>query len=178
MNLLPDTEKKDLKKGLKLRLLVVTLSLLSASFFVGSLMLIPAYVLSMGHFSALEKDNLAAKGSPAEDILNLPKEMSAKLQFLDSSNNQISVIAILSNIESGLRQGVVLNSISFDRNEKYKNKTGIHILASGLARDRESLVSFSNNLKESKMFQMVDIPVSSFTKDRDLPFSINIFIES
>jgi len=73
---------------------------------------------------------------------------------------------------------VIIDSITFSRNEAYKEKNGILVLVSGTSVDRNSLISFSNSLEQSKDFTFVDVPVSSLTKDKNLPFSINIFIEN
>ncbi|MFH0804311.1 MAG: hypothetical protein V1896_01795 [Candidatus Zambryskibacteria bacterium] len=181
MNLLPKTEKENLKKGLRLRFVIVALLLLSASFLASFIMLLPSYFLAFGYFSAIAPENQFS-GSNNEDsiekILNLPAEINSKLGFFQSNVAEISEADYLSKIVGYLPGGVRLNSVVFSRNQNYKEKNGIVILASGIATNRDSLVSFSTLLKESALFSAVDVPVSSLTKDRNLPFSVNIFIEN
>ena len=71
-----------------------------------------------------------------------------------------------------------LNSISLSKNQTSKEKGSTTVLISGVASNRDSLVTFSTLLKESKLFADVLVPVSSLTKDKNLPFSMNISIEN
>ena len=181
MNLLPNKEKEFLKKGLKLRFVIVALYLLTAFFVVGSIMLLPAYFLMKGQLSSIKLENYNTKtvdGGSIEEILNIPNEINAKLKFLQSNVGNLSTVDIFYKIINLVPEKVVLNSISFSRNQDYKEKTGIHILVSGLALDRGSLVSFSALLKDSNLFSLVDVPVSSLTKEKNLPFSMVLFIEN
>jgi hypothetical protein len=181
MNLLPKTEKEALKKGLKLRFAVLAMFLLSLSFLVGFIMLLPSYFMVFGYFSKETSGNYFS-GSKNDDsvkeILNLPSEISLKLSFFQSNMKDISVADYFSKIVGHLPQEVHLNSILLSRNQNYNKKVGTVILVSGMAADRESLVSFSTLLKKSNSFSAVDVPVSSLTKNKDLPFSMSIFIEN
>lgn len=181
MNLLPGTEKENLKKGLRLRLLVLVSFLITASLILGVIMLLPSYFLASGNLSRIVLENnssqIESEGS-VEEILNLPEEVSAKLKFLQLSNANLSAIGPVSEVIKYLPARVEVNSISFSRNQSFKEKSGIIISVSGIAADRDSLVSFSAALKESGKFSSVEMPVSSLTKDRNLPFSMSIFIES
>jgi hypothetical protein len=71
-----------------------------------------------------------------------------------------------------------LDSISVEKNKRYQTKTGTVVLVDGTASERDSLVSFLKALEESKSFSAVDVPISSLTKDKNLPFSMTIFIEN
>jgi hypothetical protein len=71
-----------------------------------------------------------------------------------------------------------LDSISVEKNKRYQTKTGTVVLVGGTASERDSLVSFLKALEESKSFSAVDVPISSLTKDKNLPFSMTIFIEN
>ena len=143
-------------------------------------MLLPSYFLTSQNFSKIAPENyLSAAGDEdsIKEILNLPKEIDTKLKFFQSNINGIPSADFLSKVINFLPEKVALNTISFSRNKSYKSKNGVVILVSGTALDRDSLVSFSTLLKESNLFSAVEVPVSSLTKDKNLPFSMNIFIE-
>jgi len=181
MNLLPITEKENLKKSLRQRFLILASFLLSASLFFGFIMLLPSYFLTLGNFSKISSENsLSTLGSEdsVKIIMDLPQEINSKLNFLQSNNNNVPITDIILKIIKYLPTGVKLNSISFSKNQSFKGKSGATIIVSGIAFDRDSLVSFSASLKESGTFSNVEVPVSSLTKDRNLPFSVNIFIEN
>lgn len=178
MNLLPNTEKEELKKGLKRRFAIVALFLVAASFFSGFIMLLPTYFITRNHFSlgvALGASVQVEDEESIKNILKLPGEIDSKLKFFQSNVPNGGAIDYLSKIISFLPEKVKLTSISFSKSQS-KGKSGIIVLVSGVAADRDSLVSFSNLLKGSGKFSLIDVPVSSLTKEKDLPFSMNIFI--
>ena|SRR3989344_8765429 len=180
MNLLPSTEKEILKKGFKLRSIIMALFLLSASFFIGLIVLLPSYFLALGNFSKIAPVNssLGAKDDDStQKILNLPGEIDSKLKFLRSNLNNMPAVDSFSKIIGYLPKEITLKSIVFSRSKNYKEKIGTIIYISGTAADRDSLVSFSKLLSESNLFSAVDMPVSNLTKGKNLPFSVNIFIE-
>jgi len=181
MNLLPITEKEAVKKGLKRRFIIMAALLLAVSFGVGVIMLVPSYFLVMGNISKIEMNNssigIENKGE-VEEMLNLPIEINSKLKFIQNIGANQSTIEVFSKIIKFVPEKVMIDSITFSRNEAYKEKNGILVLVSGTSADRNSLISFSNSLEQSKDFTFVDVPVSSLTKDKNLPFSINIFIEN
>jgi hypothetical protein len=47
-------------------------------------------------------------------------------------------------------------------------------LISGFAHDRDSLVSFIEDLKTKAGFTSVDMPISDFALDSNIPFTLNV----
>jgi hypothetical protein len=179
MNLLPNKEKETLKKNLKLRFLILALFLLSISFLLGLIMLLPSYFLALGNLSKISLENSLStlkNDDTVKTILNLPQEINSKLKLLQANSKSVSVTDTVSKIIKYLPAGVKLNSVSFAKNQNYKDKDGTVVMVSGVALSRDSLVLFASSLKESGLFSDVEVPVSSLTKDRNLPFSMNIFI--
>jgi hypothetical protein len=180
MNLLPKTEKENLKKGLKSRFTIVALSMLSLSLFVGFIMLLPSYFLVSSYLSEVVSENNISKSkddASIKKILNLPVEISSKLDFFQSNISDISVVDYFSKVIGYLPKGVRLDSVSFSRNSD-KGKNSTVVLVSGTSLDRDSLVSFSTLLENSNLFSSVEVPVSSLTRDKNLPFSMNLLIKS
>jgi hypothetical protein len=181
MNLLPQEEKENLKKGLKLRSLILISFIIAAFFLIGLVMLLPPYFLATGNLSKVSSENSLSGDESAtstKQFFDLPSEIDSKLKLLQSVNDGMPVMDSIFSIIKYLPTGVKLNSISFTKDQIYKDKTGIVILISGMASDRDSLVKFSTLLKESNLFSGIDVPVSSLTKDKNLPFSMNVFIEN
>lgn len=180
MNLLPSTEKDAIKKGLKRRFIIMAMLLLAISFGIGVVMLLPSYFLVLGNISKIELSDgsidIQNKGE-IEEILNLPIEINSKLRLMQNVGASQSATEIVGKVIDLVPDKVVIDSITFSRDELYNEKNGLLISVSGIATDRNSLVSFSNLLEEVKEFSSVDVPVSSLTKDKNLPFSINILIE-
>lgn len=180
MNLLPVTEKDILKRGLRLRLFIVANTLFAISFLLSLVMFLPAFFLTSEHLSVAKLSISSPKTTDEDtnqDILKLPGEINSKLTFFQVNIGNNGATAILTKIVSKLSDKVKLNSILFTKNQGEKGKKGISISVSGIALSRDALVSFGTALKESKSFTSVDVPVSSLTKDKDLPFTMSIFVE-
>lgn len=180
MNLLPITEKDNLKKGLRLRFLILISFIVSGAFLAGIVMLAPAYLIGLGNFSRLNFENNSPRVEASDSdtqFLNLPAEIDAKSKFLQNYNSSVKVMDSFTEIVKFLPEEVKLDSINFIRGQSLDNKKGASIIISGIASNREMLISFSNSLKNSDTFSDVEVPVSSLTKDKDLPFTMNIFIE-
>lgn len=178
MNLLPSNEKNDLKKGLRLRFFVILNTLIIISFLLGTAVLVPAYVLIRNDLSFATKNSSTelADEATVQDLLKVPNEIDTKVKFIQSNLTEQRTIESIKLVTDLLPKKVSLQSISFSRRLAEKDKKGVAINIFGVSMDRESLVSFANALRDSQHFSSVDVPVSSFTKDKDLPFTINLFI--
>lgn len=180
MNLLPEKEKANLKKGLKLRFAVTLLVLLSIPFFFGSIILLPSYLLALVNFSETKTENGPAindNNQEFQDVLNMPDSISGKLLIFQSNLSGHTALEILNKFINAMPTGVKINSISFSKRNNNAEKIGSSVIISGIAQNRESLVSFSSNLKKDSDFSSVEIPISNLAKEKNLPFSINIFIK-
>ncbi|MFA6269617.1 MAG: hypothetical protein WC657_00175 [Candidatus Paceibacterota bacterium] len=181
INLLPKTEKEFLKKGLRERLTVIVSLLVAAAFLVGFIMLLPSYFLVSAYFSDTSLSNLSfglKNDEAVRKTVNLPEEINLKLNLFQSSTNGLPVVEYFSKIIESLPIGVRLNSLSFTRDQNYNGQTGTVVLLGGISTNRDSLISFLNLLKKTNPQFIVDVPVSSLTKDKNLPFSMNIFIKN
>ncbi len=179
MNLLPPAEKEELRQGLKVRSLIVSSFLVAATFLVGLILLLPSYFLARGNLAKTGEESqlLYVKNDDAANLLDLPQEINSKLEFLRSHAQERLVSDSLYEILQFSSRGITLDSVIFSRNQVQSGENNDIFALSGIAADRETLVAFSAALKASGLFAAVDVPVSSLAKDRDLPFTLNIFIE-
>jgi Tfp pilus assembly protein PilN len=181
MNLLPITEKEELKQKLKTRSWVVMLLLVVTAFILGLVMLVPSYFLALGNFSKISSENQLSSIEDEELIkttLSLPEEINNKLQVVQAVSNNTSAGDSIINIMKFLPRGVIINSIVLNRNQESEDKKGTDITVAGTASTRDALMTFSNSLKSSNLFSEVLVPVSSLTRDKNLPFSIKLFIKN
>lgn len=172
------TEKDNVKKGLKRRFIILFSFLVSAAFLAGAALLLPSYLLTRGDFIAIELRNSSfrAREESSSNILNLPAEINAKMKLFEVDERNIKAIDAINLLLKEIPPDLTIDSLSFIRGETFNRKPGTKIAVSGVATNRDALVSFANSLKSSGSFSSVEVPVSSLTKDKDLPFSINIFI--
>lgn len=176
MNILPETEKKSLRDGLKSRFVVVTLIFGACVFVLGIGALVPAYVLTKDVLE-IEQESLAKVEVPSQDLLELPTELGEKLLVYEKAVAQTSFITIVSQIVEEKPASVSVTAISFLRDKEIDSRRGTHISVSGIATSRSSLAAFESALSASNNFTSVTLPVSSLTRDKDLPFTLDIFIK-
>ncbi len=177
MNLITESQKELLKIGLKRRFYIVALCLMSAMFVSATVMLIPPYVMTMGQAENLLIHNTeSADEKSVKDLLDLPRQIEARLKLYQNNLSQGYTSSYITKTISNMPQGISLESISFSREQLYKEKRGTLLTVAGTASDREALVVFSNKLKDAEIFSLVDVPISNLAKGKDLPFTINLFI--
>ena len=142
-------------------------------------MFLPTFFLTNAHISEITTASSTASAAEQQkdkEIMGLSAEINSKLTFYQSVASTKSLVGSLSKVVNKLPQKIKINSVSFNRSQMYKGKASIGITISGVAQDRTSLVNFTSAMKDSGEFDLVDVPVSSLTKDRELPFSMNVVI--
>ena len=171
--LLPPEQKEVVEREYHARRAIVILIALIAVIVVGMVGLFPSYLLSTSrHEEVLERTRLAGDLSPAAaeaEITQWLESLNLRLQTFsdlrEPARPSLSVEAVLESREAGVRL------TSFD----WKKQGGaITLLVSGIARDRQSLLSFEESLESSGRFASVELPVSNLAKERDIDFQIKL----
>jgi len=174
LELLPNTQKKALKKEYFLRLSVVALSF---SFAAGILFLVsfaPSYFLSAVKGRVVNEEfEKMAKSSRAKDDEELRtsiKRSRERIALLKPEGNESLVKDKILKIISRKSSGISIDgiSMSYSKNGQYQ------IFVTGVSKSRDALKSFADNLKSEKEFSEVDLPISNFAKIADIDFSIAI----
>lgn len=177
MNILPDLQKNNLNKGFKSRFVIVSAVVSSLGIFASSIMLVPGYLASRIEFEELISETKFAKNeisAETQEILNLPKEINSKIKTIKTNSSNKSAFFIISEALMNRPSGITVSSISSNSIKGGGRIVLSGITVSGIAKDRKSLIEFSKILEENTNFSKVDVPVNSFAKDTNLPFSINI----
>lgn len=147
--------------------------------FIGLILLIPSYVLTLR--------SSQARLSKIEDIRNNPvfqendelretlKETKRQLAFFKPEESfVISEVIMKPILEYGDDEGLHIhfNELLFEEDEEDMEKVMIRI--QGTAGTRDNLIAFVNNLKEEPLFEEIELPVSSFVKNEDLEFMLTL----
>lgn len=176
LELLPNVQKKSIKKEYFLRFLVVMLSFSLTAGILFLVSLLPSYfLLSVKENSVsqeFENKKKSASAALDEDLLSavkISKEMLALLKLVDGKfSMRDSIVKIISKKNSGIRiDGVSMNH---SKDEQYR------ISLRGTSKNRELLKSFAESLKAEKEFSGVDLPISNFAKISDIDFNITLNI--
>lgn len=180
INLLPVEEKQKIRNLYRLRAAIVSLCMFSILLIAMSLGLTPSYLSARIRHQAL---SLEVSGS--QDDGAKKAELLAKAE---AANQTVSILlagrrtrppsehirAILSKKVAGIRIG----DIGYTSSTRAESPEDVRILLtlSGVASTRETLLLFAKTLESDKMFSSVDLPISNFVKNQNLPFTINIEI--
>lgn len=187
INLLPDSNKKEIKKEYYTRLGVVVAIFLSALLVVRIASLLPSYLLiSAKHKSFLERSNSAGHQdiqAKRESLEKVVTEINAKVAMLSGPEKATpSPEKVFSEIISKKPSGIQLNSLSYEdatqsgtkRTENASAPQNIRLSIVGTAKERNTLLSFVEMLNKDPLFSSVDLPISSLVKDRDLNFTLAV----
>ncbi len=172
-NLLPESEKKILRREYARRRAFVFFIACGALIVIAVVMLIPSYVLSHVKYGAAITDRDAttkeSKDSPALPVGDM-QHIQDLLTFVGTGQPATTSSSIITTVAMARPKGIKILSISLVWGDKPAAQVR------GISATRESLRTFTDALKTSNIFDAVDLPVSSFAKDADIPFTIGMTI--
>jgi hypothetical protein len=179
INLLPYSRRIFLKSLYKKRLLVVGL-------FSVTIAMLPL-ILVLGLFSYLEYSNSNVlqdqynnlvslqESGEAKGLFDQVKQANSTIDFFKNDTN--SVKPVTTNIEKVLAlrpNDIRITAIDYTKNEK------VNVLnINGVSGTRDSILKYSEilDMKKSGFCKSVSVPVDTYTKKTDLPFTITCNIE-
>ena len=177
LELLPNANKKAVKREYFLRLAVVALSFLIAVEMIFLVSLLPSYFLSAVKERVVNKEfeNVIKSNKSFEDkeLQTAIKETKEMVSLLKSKGNNFLMKDLILKIINRKRSGIKINgiSVSYSKNSQYQ------IIVNGTSKDREMLKMFAESLRSEKAFSGVDLPISNFTKISDIDFSLTLKTE-
>jgi len=171
INLIPPKAKKDLLVEYWARVISAWVTMWSMSLLLGATLLIPVYVLIDSQISVIED-----RASEASTNVANHKALSTELR--ESSVMAVSIVndlerLVFSELLDSF-QALENNSVVVNKIELSENKTESPIVIGGTAQDRNALASFRDRILAHEMVTEVDLPISNLSKDRDIPFTLNV----
>ena len=174
-NLLPLVEKKNIKQEYRMRVYIVSLLFLSVLIIIAIVSLLPLYISSLSKLNDIRSQmevekQKASYAAEEQDPIKITREVNAKLAILGKKDSALPQSSNLITTIVGYKpDNIKINAIFYDRGLAEGK-----ILLNGIAEDRETLLSFLKLLEGEKIFTKVDLPISSFVKEKDIEFSIKI----
>lgn len=174
-SLLPQNEKHTILKEYNTRRNILIAMFVFALGAISVVALIPAYLLSTVKINEVQNELKRVGGSVAfqesDDLNKILIDTNAKLASLKVSKDQVYVSDLIEKVIAKRDISIRINGIMFKRGAPGAMSV---ITLTGVAHNRESLSAFVQELKSLPLFTSVDLPVSSFAKDRNAEFSIQI----
>ncbi len=178
MNVLPQEEKKILRKEYWMRFSSIILNLFTVIAVVAIFLIFPSYFFSKAKVhiveSRLEAFNIANPEAAKHNIDTTIADINLKSTTLNSKKpNLIVSDEILTNIIEIRPKGIVLSQIQY--NESIEHVRSIEI--KGVASNRATLRNFKSNLDAVPRFLNVVLPISDFLEPSDINFSISVVLK-
>lgn len=173
-NLLPTIEKKKILNEYRIRLTIIIIIAIGALVLASLELLVPSYFLA-----SIKNKNAQATveileekygdNTKEKELAVVIKNINKKIMLLGGEETATSLTPTeLIDTVLGINDGdIKMGTISYDL-AKGKER----VIVSGVARNRDSLSSFVEALKDEPSFTTVTLPISSYVKSKDISFSI------
>ena len=174
-NLLPEPEKKQIIHEYESRRMVIGLAFLFLVGVISIVAIFPSYVLSSSRVAEAEGTISTMKNSSIfkeeADLSASLAQSNLKLVALRPSKSEPDVAALFQSVIALKGDSIRLTGFMFSPSS---GSTQSKLSIQGVARSRSDLQTFVDVLKKDKDFSAVYLPVSSFTKDQNADFTIEM----
>jgi type IV pilus assembly protein PilM len=178
INVLPDGEKKLLRKEYWMRLGTMTLSLIALAGVMATLLALPSYFFSISKLnlstSRLEAFNNANPEIATNDLDTAIADTNAKLVLLSSKKTSREVSNTLEqDLFANKPKGITLSQILYKESTPDTKVLELH----GKAINRSTLRDYKSQLDANPDFKKVDLPISDYLEPVDINFTISILMK-
>jgi hypothetical protein len=177
-NLLPEKIRAEIRKEYNHRRLVMILVFVIFLQVAFTIFLFPTWLMSVNK----EKDVIIRSEDMNKNLSNLNiasttaniKSINTQLTIIDNKLQYPDIVSFINLVLSKKATSTTISDIVFVVNSAKK----MNINLQGVSATRDTLSAFSKNLQKIEEFKAVDVPLSSYTKDKNLSFSVEIKIET
>lgn len=176
INLIPNQEKKKMAADFYLRLFTIFFVVIALAFFVGTLLLVPAYSLSLTQKNTISEKLEIEKELPLfksnQEVLSTVRDLNIKINLLEKVNTDKFIVSerVIDEIILKKMSDIKINQISYEKN--FLNEKSIYV--QGNAPSRERLLVFRQMLENNPLFSEIDLPISNFIKGTNISFSLSL----
>ena len=175
-NLLSPQEIKHIKLLYRKRVIVVAFRLLIVLSIIAGVCLVPSYIYSKQE----ESDLLATKamyeqretGELKQSLISAINDINTRLTGFNETTFSSPIVA--SFIDPIMKARVASVYISKLDYATTANTSVASVEIAGVATSREDILTFAGNLKNIPGVTAVDVPITNFIKESNMPFTITI----
>jgi len=177
INLLPPEQKRELLLREKQNLILI-LGILFLSFLLSLSLILLAIKISFSGNLEIQKVTLEEREKEVSSYRELGEKIENSNQALSNLNSfyqsQLNLTQILEKISGLLPSGTYLTNLNFNPFEKEKE---IQVSLSGFCQNRETLLSFKENLENEGSFSEIYFSPENWIKPTDINFSVTFKIK-
>ncbi len=177
-NLLSPQEIKHIKLLYKKRFVVVALRALIVLSVIASACLVPSYIYATEQENILlAKKSIYEKketGELKQSLISSISDINARLAgFNETALSSPIISSFIDPILKARVSSVYLSNFGYSI---VPNANTAHVTISGVSVSREAILSFADNLKNIPGVLNVDVPITNFIKESNMPFTITITV--
>lgn len=175
-NLLPRSARRALRREYFVRLVTTALGLIVLALIIHGVLLLPAYLYAHQEASRqqAELDRLSADASSAGE-----RDVAGRIAAVQTDITYLSRLATLPTGSGAVRAiaaiphpGIKLTGFTYAAPTDGKDTSRMTL--SGMATTRDSLRLYVESLGQLSYVSKADLPISSYAKERDIPFTITL----
>lgn len=174
INLIPPSSKKSIKREYLLRTATVWMVLFSIVGIITVVLLLPTYVLLSKSLEVMAVEMGESSEDFDSDAYQELREDFKKAhliaQRLAKTSTSTPASVIFADIQAVQTDDIMMTGFMYESDGAVVKKVEVR----GIASTRAALAAFSATLEQNPRFARADVPVSSLTNDRDLPFVLTI----
>lgn len=175
MNLLPEMRKDSLGRMYLMRLVVVAVLILFGVLLIQLVGMVPAYVHVQQQRSVYEAElaGLGEKlaGLEEKGIQERVSTLEARALGLQESAQGSTASSIFRALAAVPHAGIKIERLSFTRG---KGEVAPNMTIAGVAASRSTLSAYASALTLLPYVSNVDLPISAFAKETEIPFSMTL----
>ncbi len=177
-NLIFKEDKEAILSQYRMRFITVTLSYISILVFAACALLVPSLLISKDSVAALEQKKASYEGketSELETSLNATiTEINTKLDLFSDATPTVPLTkSMLDRVQSAKDATIRITLFNYTLGANPKTAD---IQISGIADNRASLLAFGKRLQGTEGITSVVVPITSFIKDQNVPFTISLSV--
>jgi hypothetical protein len=174
-NLLPEIEKKKIRKEYLMRFFSVFLFFLFFTAVIGCISLMPSFFFTKIHSqvtaSKLDDHQIRAENDQQEELYKILSTTQEKLSILDHDDGSLAFEKVLRKVTAKKSSGIRIERIVYaSKQEDVLGEISIY----GHADRRQDLIDYAEELKKNPLFNDLNLPVSSLARSLDIQFLINV----
>ncbi len=176
INLISPDARRRITTEYWVRVITVWLFLLTVAAMLAGAFLLPPYMLVTSQVRSFVAEAEAAKALVAngDGTARALIIASDQARLLIDAERTLRFTAIIDELVQVVDEGIVVREYNFLR-----TASGVApVQVGGVAETRQSLAAFRDALLAQPLVTAVDLPISSFAKDRDIQFLITLTIAS
>ena len=178
-NLLPEKEKKLIRRQYRMRKMIVLFAIITFVAFSSVIFLVPSYILTIFKVEETQLQiDIVQKALNDKDQVDLEaqvKDLNQRIQQVSLDQKKLQFYDVLQKLFTTKPTGVSVTGFLI-QDDGLNKKQLYKIQVTGVSATRNALVSYRDMLEQSGLYDEVDLPIESLASQFDTEFTLNLVL--